>query len=102
MPELLIPLSGKLGEALKLPKITRQLSSKVNQRRMLGLQAFQELWPTLSITTRQQVEETIGWYDAKSLDWEDKRSNRRVNMDIDHAVSPSSTVKHSHSNTRDK
>lgn len=74
-------VQGKLSDALGLPKIIRQLSSKVAQRREQGLLAFQELWPTLSEQSRQKVEESIGWYAAKDLDWDDKRSNRRANLD---------------------
>ncbi|MEJ2669687.1 MAG: hypothetical protein P8104_02085 [Gammaproteobacteria bacterium] len=72
---------GKLGDALKLPKIIQLLNSKVKLRREQGLQDFKALWPTLSLTTRRQVEEAIGWYDAKDLDWDDKRSNRRARLD---------------------
>lgn len=74
-------VQGKLSDALGLPKIIRQLSSKVAQRREQGLLAFQELWPTLSDSSRKKVEKAIGWYEAEELDWDDKRSNRRANLD---------------------
>jgi hypothetical protein len=74
-------VQGKLSDALGLPKIIRQLSSKVAARREQGLLAFQELWPTLSEQSRQRVQEAIGWYEAEQLDWDDKRSNRRINLD---------------------
>lgn len=74
-------VQGKLSDALGLPKIIRQLNSNVAQRREQGLIAFQELWPTLSETSRKKVEKDIGWYEVDELDWDDKRSNRRVNLD---------------------
>ena len=49
----------------------------------MGLEDFQELWPTLSPQTRERVLEAIGWYDPKELDWDDKRSNRRPLVDPD-------------------
>nr|WP_104415573.1 hypothetical protein [Marinobacter persicus] len=72
-----VEVPGQLGEALKLPTITRRLNSKQQRQRELGLEAFEALWPTLSGHTRQQVLDAIGWYDPDELDWEDKRSNRR-------------------------
>lgn len=79
--EVLIP--GQLGEALQLPQIIRRLQSKQARQREQGLEDFQELWPTLSPATREKVLDRIGWYDPKSLDWEDKRSNRRPAADPD-------------------
>jgi len=76
-------VQGRLGEALNLPKTLKQLQSKVAKRRESGLMAFQALWPTLSASTQQQVLDTIGWYDADTLDWDDKRSNRRARPDED-------------------
>ena len=74
---------GQLGEALHLPRIIRRLQSKQQKQRELGLDEFQELWPTLSPATRDKVLDNIGWYDPKTLDWEDKRSNRRPLPDAD-------------------
>lgn len=79
--EVLVP--GQLGEALHLPDIIRRLQGKQLRQRERGLEAFQELWPTLSSATREKVLGRIGWYDPKSLDWEDKRSNRRPIADSD-------------------
>lgn len=72
---LMVP--GKLGDALRLPQIRSALASKMAHRREAGLQQFRDLWPTLSQHTRSTVLEQLGWYEAESLDWEDKRSNRR-------------------------
>lgn len=72
-----IEVPGQLGEALQLPRIIRRLGSKQQRQRDQGLEAFQALWPTLSGHTREQVLQSIGWYNPKELDWEDKRSNRR-------------------------
>lgn len=79
--EVLVP--GQLGEALRLPLIINRLISKQQRHRDAGLEAFQELWPTLSAHTRKRVLEAIGWYDPKALDWDDKRSNRRPVVDSD-------------------
>lgn len=79
--EVMVP--GQLGEALQLPRIINRLQSKQHKQRELGLEDFQELWPTLSLQTRERVLEAIGWYDPKELDWEDKRSNRRPLVDPD-------------------
>ncbi|MEQ9546043.1 MAG: hypothetical protein RIK85_08555 [Marinobacter sp.] len=68
---------GQLGEALQLPRIIRRLQSKQQKQREQGLEEFQELWPTLSLSTRDKVLDRIGWYNPKELNWEDKRSNRR-------------------------
>ncbi|GHD52315.1 hypothetical protein SAMN05216429_106179 [Marinobacter persicus] len=76
-----VQVPGQLGEALKLPGIIRRLQSKQQRQRDTGLDAFTELWPTLSATTREQVLNGIGWYDPKELDWDDKRSNRRPVVD---------------------
>ncbi|MDX1755792.1 MAG: hypothetical protein R3175_07020 [Marinobacter sp.] len=73
--EVLVP--GQLGEALHLPRIIRRLQSKQQRLREQGLEEFQSLWPTLSDPTRDKVLDTLGWYDPKELDWDDKRSNRR-------------------------
>lgn len=73
--EVLVP--GQLGEALQLPQIIRRLQSKQQKQRELGLEAFRELWSTLSPATRDKVLEGIGWYDPKQLAWDDKRSNRK-------------------------
>lgn len=73
--EVIVP--GQLGEALHLPRIINHLNSKQQRLRDRGLDDFEELWPTLSRSTRQQVMDRLGWYDPKDLDWEDKRSNRR-------------------------
>ncbi len=80
--EVFVP--GQLGEALQLPKIIRRLQSKQQRQREQGLDDFHDLWPTLSPATREKVLQRIGWYDPKSLDWEDKRSNRRPIADTDH------------------
>ncbi|MFO7994568.1 MAG: hypothetical protein R6U69_10490 [Marinobacter sp.] len=80
--EVLVP--GQLGEALHLPRIIKRLQSKQLRQREQGLEELQELWPTLSLATREKVLDRIGWYDPKSLDWEDKRSNRRPIADSDH------------------
>ncbi|MCM0611061.1 hypothetical protein KFJ24_01070 [Marinobacter sediminum] len=79
--EVLVP--GQLGEALHLPRTINRLQSKQQRQREKGLEDFQELWPTLSPTTREKVLDGIGWYDPKELDWEDKRSNRRPLVDPD-------------------
>ncbi|HVL02202.1 MAG TPA: hypothetical protein VM553_20430 [Dongiaceae bacterium] len=68
---------GKLGDALKLPGIVSKLQSKVVSRRRQGLEAFRFLWDTLSVPTRESVQQEIDWYDPKELSWDDKRSNRR-------------------------
>ncbi len=81
--EVLVP--GQLGEALQLPRIINRLQSKQQRFREQGLDDFQELWPTLSVTTREKVLNAIGWYDPKDLNWEDKRSNRRPIIDPDNA-----------------
>ncbi|WP_298449691.1 hypothetical protein [uncultured Marinobacter sp.] len=73
--EVIVP--GQLGEALQLPRIINRLQSKQQRFRDQGLDDFQELWPTLSASTREKVLDAIGWYDPKDLSWEDKRSNRR-------------------------
>jgi len=73
--EVLVP--GQLGEALHVPRIIHRLQSKQKKQRDLGLNELQELWPTLSVTTREKVLNAIGWYDPSELHWEDKRSNRR-------------------------
>lgn len=80
--DVLVP--GQLGEALHLPQIIRRLQSKQLRQREQGLDDFHELWPTLSPATREKVLDHIGWYDPKSLDWEDKRSNRRPVADSNH------------------
>ena len=79
--EVMVP--GQLGEALQLPRIINRLQSKQMKQRELGLEDFQELWPTLSPQTRERVLGAIGWYDPKELDWDDKRSNRRPLGDPD-------------------
>jgi len=79
--DVLVP--GQLGEALHLPRIIHRLQAKQARQRDRGLEDFQELWPTLSLSTRDKVLHRIGWYDPKSLDWEDKRSNRRPATDTD-------------------
>ena len=79
--EVMVP--GQLGEALQLPRIINRLQSKQMKQRELGLEDFQELWPTLSPQTRERVLGAIGWYDRKELDWDDKRSNRRPLVDPD-------------------
>ena len=71
--EVVVP--GQLGEALQLPRIINRLQSKQQKQRDLGLEDFQELWPTLSPQTRERVLE--------ELDWDDKRSNRRPLVDPD-------------------
>lgn len=73
--EVLIP--GQLGKALQLPQIIRRLQARQVRQRERGLEDFQDLWQTLSPVTRDKVLTNIGWYDPRSLDWEDKRSNRR-------------------------
>lgn len=67
---------GRLGDALRLPQISTALNSKMSHRREIGLEQFRNLWPTLSESTRQSVLDRMGWYEAGTLDWEDKRSNR--------------------------
>lgn len=84
--EVLVP--GQLGEALHLPRIIQRLQGKQLRQRARGFEEFQELWPTLSPRTREKALNLIGWYDPKSLDWEDKRSNRRPVADGDHAKLP--------------
>ncbi|KAA1173150.1 hypothetical protein FWJ25_11675 [Marinobacter salinexigens] len=79
--DVLVP--GQLGEALQLPRIINRLRSKQQRIRDLGVDDFQELWPTLSPRTREKVLNAIGWYDPKELDWDDKRSNRRPVIDPD-------------------
>ncbi len=78
-----IHVPGTLGDAVQLPKITRLLNSRTQESREKGLVAFQELWQTLSPSTREAVEESIGWYEPSQLEWEDKRSNRRPNIEPD-------------------
>ncbi|MBN7771566.1 hypothetical protein KUV44_13530 [Marinobacter daepoensis] len=79
--DVLVP--GQLGDALQLPKTISRLRGKQQRLRERGLEDFQELWPTLSIYTRQRVLNGLGWYDPKELDWDDKRSNRRPMVDPD-------------------
>lgn len=79
--DVIVP--GQLGEALQLPRIINRLQSKQQKQRELGLEDFQELWPTLSPQTRERVLDAIGWYNPKELDWEDKRSNRKPLVDPD-------------------
>ena len=76
--EYIVP--GSLGEAVKLPKIISMLRSKLLPRREKGVIAFSLLWATLSQPTRSAVLKDIGWYDPKSLDWDDPRSNRRPDI----------------------
>ncbi|MFE8070942.1 hypothetical protein QQM79_07765 [Marinobacteraceae bacterium S3BR75-40.1] len=73
--EVVVP--GQLGQALGLPVIINQLQGKTEARRQKGLEAFEELWTTLSVYTRRKVLDAIGWYDPEELDWDDPRSNRR-------------------------
>lgn len=68
---------GRLGDALKLPGIVSKLQSKVNGRRRKGLDEFRFLWDTLSVPTREAVQQDINWYDPKDLSWDDVRSNRK-------------------------
>lgn len=68
---------GQLGDALRLPSIVEKLQSKSAKRRRDGLEAFQNLWSTLSDITKEQALRDIGWYDPQELPWDDKRSNRR-------------------------
>lgn len=79
--EVLVP--GQLGEALHLPQIIRRLQARQARQRDRGMEDFQDLWQTLSPATREKVLHNIGWYDPESLDWEDKRSNRRPVIDPD-------------------
>lgn len=79
--EVIVP--GQLGEALQLPRIINRLQSKQQRQREAGLEDFQDLWPTLSLQTRERVLTAIGWYDPEKLDWDDKRSNRRPVVDPD-------------------
>ncbi len=79
--DVLVP--GQLGEALQLPQIIRRLQGKQQRQREQGLDDFHELWPTLSPATRDKVLNQIGWYDPNSLDWDDKRSNRRPTLNQD-------------------
>lgn len=78
---LLLP--GQLGEALRLPSMITRLQSRQAPQRQSGLEAFVALWQTLSEPTRQHTREEAGWYDPASLDWEDKRSNRRASFPAD-------------------
>ncbi|MBS3804987.1 MAG: hypothetical protein KGY54_10595 [Oleiphilaceae bacterium] len=71
-------VAGQLGAALQLPTLLRRLQSKQARQREQGREDFIALWATLSETTRRKVLHELGWYDPKALDWEDKRSNRRV------------------------
>lgn len=68
---------GRLGDALKLPAIVSKLQSKANGRRRRGLDEFRFLWDTLSVPTREAVQQDINWYDPKDLSWDDVRSNRK-------------------------
>ncbi|MAZ05451.1 hypothetical protein [Marinobacter sp. SS8-8] len=79
--DVMVP--GQLGEALQLPRIINRLQSRQQKQRELGLEGFQELWPTLSPQTRERVLDAIGWYNPKELDWQDKRSNRKPLVDPD-------------------
>lgn len=79
----LYELPGRLDEALNLPKIQAKLTSKVAKRRQQGAAELNELWITLSAATQAQVYEDLEWYDPKSLDWEDKRSNRQPKIGSD-------------------
>lgn len=79
--DVMVP--GQLGEALQLPQIIRRLQGKQARQRDRGLEDFQDLWPTLSPSTRDKVLDQIGWYEPTSLDWEDKRSNRRPTLNQD-------------------
>lgn len=79
--EVLVP--GQLGQALHLPLLSRRLQSKQKRQREQGLEDFLVLWDTLSNPTRRRVMDALGWYDPNSLDWEDKRSNRRPDGTVD-------------------
>ncbi len=76
---------GRLGEALKLPGIVAKLQSKVNSRRRKGLDEFRFLWDTLSVPTREAVQQDIHWYDPKDLSWDDVRSNRKPVVAVEQA-----------------
>ncbi|PSF10526.1 hypothetical protein C7H09_06160 [Marinobacter fuscus] len=79
--EVMVP--GQLGDALQLPKTIHQLQGKQQRQRERGLDNFRELWPTLSPRTQQRVLDSLGWYNPKELEWDDKRSNRRPMLDSD-------------------
>lgn len=74
----MVTVAGSLGAALNVPNIIAKLNSKVVSRRSKGLDEFADLWMTLSVATQEKVLEQIDWYDPKQLDWEDKRSNRKL------------------------
>lgn len=78
--EVVIP--GQLGEALNLPRIINQLQGRQLRQREAGAEAFDALWLTLSVGTRQKVLESLEWYDPRQLQWDDKRSNRRSLPDL--------------------
>ncbi len=73
-------LPSKLGDAVNLPKITSLLKGRGLNQREKGLNDFQDLWPTLSESTRNTVLEMIGWYRLEDLEWDDIRSNRRPKL----------------------
>lgn len=73
--ERIVP--GQLGEALGLPRLCRQLNSRMPATRKEAVARFEAIWHSLSETSRRRVREALGWYDPRELDWEDPRSNRR-------------------------
>ncbi|MDX5299552.1 MAG: hypothetical protein LPK85_11460 [Gammaproteobacteria bacterium] len=72
----IVTIPGQLGGALRLPQMIGLLQARQAPRRQAGLEAFVMLWDTLSQPTRTAVLRELGWYDPKSLDWDDPRSNR--------------------------
>ena len=73
--ERIVP--GQLGEALGLPSLCKQLTSRRPRTRQDAVERFEAIWSSLSDISRKRVREALGWYDPRELDWEDPRSNRR-------------------------
>ncbi len=67
---------GSLGQALGLPRIIHLLQHRSSRQRQKGIDELDELWSTLSHTTRTKVRDRLGWYDPHDLEWDDPRSNR--------------------------
>lgn len=69
-------VKGSLSQALHLPEILKQLHSKQLKRQQAAIQQLASVWYSLSLRTRLKVAERMHWYDPKTLQWDDPRSNR--------------------------
>ncbi len=70
-----IIVEGSLSKALKLPEIIKFLESNENKRHQARAR-LDDIWWTLSETTRQRAMELAEIYEPDKLDWDDPRSNR--------------------------